>query len=175
MRIVLTGPESTAKSTLCRNLSQYYKGSMIPEFARSFLEDQLPVLEYTLEDVIYIGEKQYDISKNSSINNLIFEDTDLVNILVWLRLKFDHCDLMLEDKLSNFPPDLYLICLPDIEWSFDPLRDFKGNRLLVLKEHIKVIKKFQTPFRFVSGLGRKRLTQSIFHLDDYISSCTFAP
>ena len=36
-KIVVIGPESTGKSTLCKQLAEYYKTIWCPEFAREYL------------------------------------------------------------------------------------------------------------------------------------------
>jgi nicotinamide riboside kinase len=36
-KIVIIGPESTGKSTLCEQLSLYYHTTWVPEYAREYL------------------------------------------------------------------------------------------------------------------------------------------
>ena len=37
-KIVVLGPESTGKSTLCAQLAAHYKSSWVPEYARTYLQ-----------------------------------------------------------------------------------------------------------------------------------------
>ncbi len=55
-KIVVIGPESTGKSTLCEQLAQYYQTEWVPEFARNYLlEIRRP---YTYEDLSFIARGQ---------------------------------------------------------------------------------------------------------------------
>ena len=38
IRIAITGPESSGKTTLCQALSEHFNIGYIPEFARAYLE-----------------------------------------------------------------------------------------------------------------------------------------
>ena len=38
IRIAITGPESSGKTTLCQSLSEHFNVDFIPEFARTYLE-----------------------------------------------------------------------------------------------------------------------------------------
>ena len=42
LRIALTGPESTGKSTLCRQLAAHYHAPCVPEYARAYLAGRRP-------------------------------------------------------------------------------------------------------------------------------------
>ena len=49
-KIVVIGPESTGKSTLCKNLAAHYNTLWVPEYAREYLEKN--GTEYTYEDLL---------------------------------------------------------------------------------------------------------------------------
>ncbi len=92
-KIVIIGPESTGKSTLCRQLADHYKTLWVPEFAREYLKEN--GTNYTYEDllniakgqvaleeeyILKVGNKQSEISnQKSAISNqsLLFIDTDM--------------------------------------------------------------------------------------------------
>src|SRR5487761_2181882 len=99
-KIVIIGPESTGKSTLCELLAQYYQTQWVPEFAREYLlrhgknysfEDLLTIAkgQLALEDKICAAfptfnpqlpptNSQFPIPKNP-----IFIDTDMYVMKVW--------------------------------------------------------------------------------------------
>ncbi|NOT36164.1 MAG: ATP-binding protein [Saprospiraceae bacterium] len=174
MRIVLTGPESSAKTTLCRDLSLHYKGRMIPEYARSYLEQKTNFEEYTMQDVLFIGHKQYSNSHEFKSPEIQFEDTDLVNILVWLKLKFQYKSTELLNLLISFKPQLYLVCIPDIPWTYDPMRESRFHQTKILKEHLQLIIENNIQFQFISGSGRQRINIAKFHIDNFMNKCNFA-
>ncbi len=173
MRMVITGPESSGKSTLCRDLSQFYKGRMIPEYARKYLES-LGLFEYEYEDVIYIAQQQYLSSQNSNEYSIQFEDTDLLNIIVWMEMKFNKIDTDIFGLFEVNLADYYLICLPDLKWEYDPLRESPLELDLIFKRHLFYLQKYHLNYRIVSGYGRQRLNNAIFHVQDMLNGCNFA-
>ena len=58
-KIVVIGPESTGKSTLCEQLADDFKTQWVPEFARNYLlEIRRP---YSYEDLLYVAEGQVEL------------------------------------------------------------------------------------------------------------------
>jgi nicotinamide riboside kinase len=55
-KIVVIGPESTGKSTLCYQLAQHFKSLWVPEFARQYLEKKGP--GYSYDDLLVIAKGQ---------------------------------------------------------------------------------------------------------------------
>lgn len=55
-KVVVIGPESTGKSTLCEDLARFFKIDFLKEYARTYLE--LNGAEYTFDDVIKMAEGQ---------------------------------------------------------------------------------------------------------------------
>ncbi len=55
-KIVILGPESTGKSTLCEQLAQHYDSMWCPEFAREYLLTN--GTDYTYEDLLRIAKGQ---------------------------------------------------------------------------------------------------------------------
>ena len=54
IRIALIGPESTAKSTLSKDLAQHYETLWVPEYAREYLKTIN--WKYTLDDILKIAK-----------------------------------------------------------------------------------------------------------------------
>jgi nicotinamide riboside kinase len=53
-KIVILGPESTGKSTLCELLAQHYNTSWCPEFAREYLLTN--GMNYSYSDLLTIAK-----------------------------------------------------------------------------------------------------------------------
>lgn len=60
-KIVIIGPESTGKSTLCDQLAQHYKTVWCPEFAREYLLQY--GRNYTFEDLLKIAMGQIELEE----------------------------------------------------------------------------------------------------------------
>src|SRR5688572_8369413 len=97
-KIVIIGPESTGKSTLCKQLADYYKTLWVPEFARGYLEKR--GMDYTYEDLLIIAKGQIALEEKytSKIGNwkleignhrLLFIDTDMYVMKVWCEFAFN--------------------------------------------------------------------------------------
>jgi nicotinamide riboside kinase len=71
-KIVICGPESTGKTTLCRELAEHYQTTWVPEFAREYIGRLNR--KYTYDDVEIIAKKQIQQWESISHdeNNLVF-------------------------------------------------------------------------------------------------------
>ncbi len=139
-KIVVIGPESTGKSTLCTQLAEHYNTQWVPEYAREYLLTH--GTNYKYEDLYTIAEGQIkgeeDIIKKlqppkpSALNLLpstlhpqpVFIDTDLQVIKVWSEFVFNKCDNRILTSIVNRHCDLYLLCNTDLPWVKDELREY---------------------------------------------------
>ncbi|HET7000551.1 MAG TPA: ATP-binding protein [Puia sp.] len=124
-KIVVIGPESTGKSTLCEQLADQYKTEWVPEFARNYLlEIRRP---YTYEDLLYIAEAQVELEDRicaSTKAPLVFIDTDMYVMKVWCEYVFKKCHRFILDQIANRKYDGYLLCNTDLPWIADELREY---------------------------------------------------
>ena len=84
-KIIVTGPESSGKSTLCKALSAHFKIPYSEEFARGFL-DELGS-NYKKDDLLKIAKGQLNSEENTQLL-----DTDLITIKLWSQYKYGSCD-----------------------------------------------------------------------------------
>ena len=80
LKIIVTGPESSGKTTLCKALSKHFKISYSKEYAREYLEKLNR--DYTQEDLIKIAKGQLHAE-----NGIQLLDTDLITIKIWSKYK----------------------------------------------------------------------------------------
>ena len=124
-KIVVIGPESTGKSTLCEQLADHYKTEWVPEFARNYLlEIRRP---YTYEDLLYIAESQVELEDRicgSTNTPLVFIDTDMYVMKVWCEYVFKKCHRFILDQIAKRKYDGYLLCNTDLPWIADELREY---------------------------------------------------
>lgn len=123
-KVGIIGPESTGKSSLARYLARRYKGTCVPEYARTYVE-QKGTTEVTYEELCEIAKHQVDelsaISSQPS-DNLYFFDTELILTKVWFDYAFGCVPEWLNDAIRRYPMDTYLLTYPDIPWVPDPAR-----------------------------------------------------
>ncbi|MGH2647840.1 MAG: AAA family ATPase, partial [Ginsengibacter sp.] len=85
-KVVVIGPESTGKSTLCAQLAAHFKTSWVPEYAREYLEKY--GTDYSYEDLLSIAKGQIELEEEGircqpSSSALLFIDTDMYVTKVW--------------------------------------------------------------------------------------------
>ena len=108
-KIVVIGPESTGKSTLCGYLANYYNTLWCPEFAREYLLENGTA--YTLEDLITIAKGQLaatqkhieDLEKRTATSNTptpLIIDTDMYVMKVWSEYVFGNCPSFILDEIN---------------------------------------------------------------------------
>ena len=126
--IVLTGPESTTKSTLARELAARFDTGFFPEYAREYLENKTS--GYTYNDVVHIAGKQVEQYEEACRmpGELVFLDTWLIITKVWFDWAYKKVPDWLEKAIADHPVSLFLLCRPDIPWVPDPLRENGGEQ-----------------------------------------------
>ncbi|MGQ7869251.1 AAA family ATPase [Sunxiuqinia sp. sy24] len=162
IRIAITGPESTAKSTLAEALAHHFDGDFYPEYAREYFQDHST--QYTYNDLEEITKKQIEQYHESAKApaQLVFFDTWLIITKVWFQWVYQKEPGWLEDEISNLPIDLYLLCLPDIPWEPDPLREHGGEeRLQLFDAYKRELQHRKLKFVEISGLGDQRVQNAI--------------
>lgn len=166
--VVLTGPESTGKTTLAKKLAEHYNGLWIPEYAREYVEklDR----DYTYEDVEAIARHQIEVldilaNKHKSDNSLVFLDTHLIITKVWFEYVYHKKPQWFDKALKTSKIDLYLLCKPDIKWEYDPVRENGDKREFFYQWYKKEIRQTQTPLAEISGEGADRLNHAVDAVD----------
>lgn len=163
--IVITGPESTGKTTLCKQLAAHFNTQWIPEFARSYIDNlKRPYLK---DDLLEIAKGQIDLEKKiiKKSSHPVFLDTSLEVIKIWSEYKYGTCDDWILEQLKNRKHFLYLLCQPDIQWEFDPQRESENNRQELFNIYQKELSQQNLNFVIVNGLGNKRLSNAIHYVE----------
>lgn len=133
-RIVLTGPESTGKTSLAAQLAQHFRTEFIAEFAREFIDTLNRPYQETDLLAIAKGQRQKELFslKNEKISeknsDLLICDTDLRVIRIWSIYKYGTCDAWIKAEINQTNTDLYLLCKPDIPWIADEQRENPTDR-----------------------------------------------
>lgn len=165
IKIVITGAESTGKTTLASQLAANYGTIWIPEFARAFLEKKNS--SYTFKDVEYIARNQIKAVNEAARKEkkVLFIDTYLVIIRMWFTYVYKRCPRWLDEEERKYPIDYYLLCDIDLEWQPDPLRENGGEmRAILHNEYIRYLKKNHFRFDIVSGNGEERFELAKYFL-----------
>ena len=172
--IVITGPESTGKSTLAAQLAAHFNTQWVPEYARTYI-DQLD-RPYVEKDLLEIAKGQFDAERKiaQQAESPVFLDTSLEVIKIWSEKKYGRCHSWIIEKLKTNPHDLYLLCQPDIPWQFDPQREHPQEREQLFNLYHQELTEQNTNFVLISGLKEKRLINALQYVEPYFHIPRFA-
>lgn len=184
-KIVVIGPESTGKSTLCEELAKYYDTLWVPEYAREYLNAKGK--DYTLEALSVIAKGQLETEdsmvngpwfivhgKTTNKNNLVFIDTDLYVIKIWSEFVFNKCENWILSQIATRKYDLYLLCNTDLPWEQDELREYPDldTRQKIFHYYKDAMINQYVPWVVISGGYEERLAQAIHAVDGLMSNET---
>lgn len=174
-KIVVIGPESTGKSTLCKQLAAHYETAWCPEYARYYLEEN--GMNYTYEDLSKIAIGQLTLDENiqeDADNGLYFVDTDMYVMKVWYEVVFQHCPTWILKKLAQAKCDLYLLCNTDLPWVADNLREYPdlSMRQQLFKMYKDIALNSAIPWVEIGGTNEQRLQTAIATIDKFFNANT---
>ena len=149
LKIIVTGPENSGKTTLCKALSKHFNIHFSEEYAREYI-DKLD-LAYTQTDLLEIAKGQLQSDLNSQLL-----DTDLITIKIWSNYKYGNCDNWILEQIEEQKSEerFYLLCNPDIPWEVDSLRENPNNRDELFTIYKKELENLGHDYYVVKGGNR---------------------
>ncbi len=167
IKIVVTGPESTGKSTLAQALAAHYRTLWVPEYARYYLQHlHRP---YAPEDVVRIAQGQiaWETVWEKQAQHLLICDTALLVPKIWMEHKYGYCDPWIDTQWQQRPYDFYLLCDIDLPWQDDPLREHPQEREALFAKYRAALDTLQRPYAVVSGAAETRLAAAVLALEAF--------
>jgi nicotinamide riboside kinase len=153
MKILVTGPESSGKTTLCNRLSDSFNLPIYEDFSRTYLE--LHGKYYKYKDLLKIAFLYVNNLEVQEDNNYI-QDTFLVNMKIWSLYKYGKCHSYVNDKLEQFSFDYVFLMKPDLPWIQDPYRENREDRDHLFEEYIKIFNTLNWDYNVIQGVGEER-------------------
>lgn len=156
-RILVTGPESSGKSTLARQLAWALDGIYVPEFARSYLQQTSGY--YTEEDLVRIWQGQLSAEQCAPQlleGALLVCDTGPYVLHVWSEVKYGRIAPVIVQAVETANYDLVLLCKPDLPWQADPLREHpsQADRTHLFGRYVQLLDTQQQPYKIIAGNHR---------------------
>jgi NadR type nicotinamide-nucleotide adenylyltransferase len=189
-KIVIIGPESTGKSTLCAQLAKHYNTIWVKEYAREFLNIHE---KYTYEDLLIIAKKQVEqedettkvlldkaeISLSTkflqdetktitSTDRFLFIDTDLYVMQVWCEFVYNRCHNWILSQIASRKYDGYLLCNVDLPWEQDGMREYpdKETREKLYRFYKELMINQSTPWIEIEGNHQERMKMALGFVDE---------
>jgi len=168
LRVSLTGPESTGKSTLAARLAAHYGTTFAPEFAREYLAASGP--HYIPEDLEEIarGQLAAEAEAESHAIRVVFYDSDLLVIKIWAEHSFGLCPEWILDRIDRQQYDLVLLMSVDLPWQPDPLREHPFLRQQFYDLYQRELRDRMSNFAEISGNGDRRFAQACYLVDELL-------
>ena len=189
-KVVILGPESTGKSTLCEQLAAHYGTTWVKEYAREYLLQN--GTSYTFENLLDIAKGQVE-AEELGIGNLsvgrqdweaanykpqttnhkpIFIDTNMYVMKVWCEFVFDKCHHWVLNRIAEREYDLYLLCNIDLPWVKDELREYPDllSRQKLYRHYKDILINQNVPWVDISGSYEERLEKAIASLTLHLGS-----
>ena len=186
-KIVVVGPESTGKSTLCEKLAAHYNTIWVREYAREYLLAN--GTDYTFENLLDVAKGQlageekgieeakglmangkWQMAKDSPLtthHSPLFIDTDMYVMKVWCEFVFDKIHPWILNQVVERKYDLYLLCNVDAPWVKDELREYPDlvTREKLYHHYRDIMINQQEPWIDISGNYEERLQKAINAVD----------
>jgi len=162
LKIIVTGPESSGKTILCKALSIHFKIPYSEEFARGFL-DQLDG-NYKKDDLLKIAKGQLNSEENTQLL-----DTDLITIKIWSEYKYGNCNQWILEQIERQKTEkrFYLLCKADIPWEGDPQRENPNDRVELFEIYRQELDNLGHNYFIVEG--ENRIENSIAKISQLIT------
>ena len=176
-KIVIIGPESTGKSSLCERLAIHFKTKWVPEYARAYLLEN--GMNYTEKDLLYIAKGQLaledqftlEVQKQFPVPSALFIDTNMYVMKVWSDFVFKKSDPWIVAQLPLRTYHLYLLCDIDLPWTRDELREYPDleTRKRLYDIYRQLLESQPTPWVAISGNYDERLHKAIEAVDSLLA------
>lgn len=160
-KIILTGPESSGKTTLAEELAQYFRVPLAYEYARGYLEKNGADYAYDEVKVMLDGQLSLERRMEEESNDFIICDTDLLTYLVWYNFKFGITQQWILDQLSTYEDRVYLLCYPESKWEEDPVREHPEDRMTLYQMYEDALSDLNLTYHIMQGDPEFRKNEAI--------------
>ena len=162
-KIVVLGPESTGKSTLCAALAKHYNTEWCPEYARQYLAENGK--DYTYDNLLTIAKGQLEGEDRfvEKASKLLIIDTDMYVMKVWCEYVFNNCHPFILEQINSRNYDAYLLCDIDLPWTADEMREYPNEepRRELFTIYKELLMNQNTPWGIVRGIGDDRTQNAV--------------
>jgi NadR type nicotinamide-nucleotide adenylyltransferase len=162
-KIVVTGPESTGKTALTEALAPLLNAVLIPEFARTYVENLHRSYDYF--DLEIIARHQVEEEKRLSEiseDRILLMDTWLIITKVWFDVVFGKVPDWVDCYIASSQIDLFLVCQTDLPWVADPVRENGGKmRSILFERYCREIEHYGFKYEVVEGFGATRVRNAL--------------
>ena len=160
-RIVITGAESTGKSTLAKALAEYYAEPCSAEFVRNYVDSHQRELKHSDLEPIAEGQLAFEDAELEQAQRLILHDTNILSSMIYAQVYFDTDIDWVNDRFLERDYSLYLLCMPDMPWQADEGQRESPAARDDLHRHFKhQLERRHLPYVEIHGSKQARIRQA---------------
>jgi NadR type nicotinamide-nucleotide adenylyltransferase len=175
IKIVLYGPESTGKTTICEALANHFDAPWVPEYMRAFAQRKFDqgLGSIHKEDMPAIATGQLALEKKAAqrANKLLLCDTNLLELLVYGGYYFpEHSFSEIEEAFQSQHYDHYFLTYIDTPWVADDLRDRPNDREKMFCIFEKELRQRNLPHTILTGSLSQRLETAVAGIENLFNT-----
>lgn len=167
-KVTITGTESTGKTTLAEQLSEFFNTVYVPDISRHYIAAlHRP---YNREDVIRIAEQIIAEEERmiQKVNRILLSDNDLINIKIWLRYYQWEIPDWIDKEIANRKRRLHLLCYTDVPWQADEQRANPHDRTNLYQQFVKELELADVNYKVIRGSESERFTQAAAFIENLL-------
>lgn len=159
-KVLLTGPESTGKTTLAHALSARLGYGVVPEYLRDFWQRHGGCAFDDLEGIAAMQiAREYECAQDASRGLLC--DTSPLSTLVYAKHYFGRTTPALERWASVARYDVILFLDDDLPWVRDGQRDSPEARTVLKNAFLAALDQQKAPYHVIQGQGEQRVAAAL--------------
>lgn len=165
-RVVITGAESTGKSTLAQALSDHCGEPWSKEFVRDYVESLDRELQSTDLESIARGQLDFEDAVLKQARKFVIHDTNILSSIIYAQHYFGRTLEWVNQRFKDRVYDLYLLCMPDIPWKADKGQRESPEARTQLHQIFKTnLDSLKVPYVEIRGSNEARLQQAIWNIE----------
>jgi len=164
IKIAITGPESTGKSSMAKALSEKLDCLWIPEYAREYLEKINRSYHYDDLFEIACGQKEREENGLKFSDRFLICDTDFLVLKIWSEHKYGKVHPFILEEYNKKSYDLTLLMNIDLPWQYDPQREHPDDRHYFFQWYQKELQNSNVKYGVVSGNNEERFIDAMRYI-----------
>lgn len=170
IRVVVTGPECTGKTTLARSLAGHFGTVWVPEFVRQFVEELERSPELEDVDAIARGQLALEDSLADRASRLLVLDTDLLSTRIYSEHYFGDWPGWIDQAILERQAELYLLAEIDVPWVPDGAQRDRGDRREEMRDLFRhALLDRELAFVEIRGSEEARLQRAISFIEPLLT------
>ncbi len=169
-RIVVTGSESTGKTTLARMLGERFDTISTAEFSRVYADARGVPLDRHDVEAIAVGQiAMEDRRTREARHGLMVLDTDLFSTVVYGPHYYGTLQPWIESAALERRGDLYLLLDIDVPWVPDAIRDRGEQRAHMHRLFRGMLERYGLPFVTIGGGWGERYERAVAGVEERLA------